>query len=55
MYFWKSKGLFAERINSITESKYSITSELRYFGNKIRVKFDGSCLKQDEITYTHEK
>ena len=42
-----------ERITSITTSNYSITPELSYFGNKIRVKFNGSCLKQDKITYTH--
>ena len=28
MYFWKSKGLFDERINSNTASNYSITPEL---------------------------
>ena len=30
IYFWKSKGLSDERINSITESKYSIIPELSY-------------------------
>ena len=34
---------------------YSITPSLDYLGAKIRVKFNGSCLKQDKITYTHEK
>ena len=52
-YFWKSKGLSNERINSITVSNYSITPELRNLCTKIRVKFNGSCLKQDKITYTH--
>ena len=28
---------------------------LDYLGNKIRVKFSGSCLKQDKVTYNHEK
>ena len=42
-----------ERINSITASNHSITPELSYYGNKIRVKFNGSCLKQDRIKYTH--
>ena len=27
--------------------------ELSYLDAKIKVKFDGSCLKQDKITYTH--
>ena len=26
-----------------------------FFGTKTRVKFDGSCLKQDKITYNHGK
>ena len=55
IYFWKSKGLSDERINSITASDYTITLSLAYFGAKIRVKFNGIYLKQDKITYTHEK
>ena len=46
-YFWKSKGLSDERINSITTSQYSITPELSHYGTKARVKFSGSCLKQN--------
>ena len=42
-----------EKINSITN--YSITPELRHYGSKTRVKFNGSCLKQDKLTYTHGK
>ena len=32
-----------------------ITPELSYFGNKTRVKLNGSCLKQDKITYAYGK
>ena len=53
--FWKSKGLSAERINSITTSSSIITQELSYYGSKRRVKFHGSCLKQDKVTYNHGK
>ena len=54
IYFWKSKGLSDdERINSNTASNYSITPELSYCGTKTRVKFSGSCLKQDKATYYH--
>ena len=42
-----------ERINSITTSNYSITPELSHYGTKARVKFSGSCLKQDKATYNH--
>ena len=43
--FGKSKGLFDESINSITAFNYNITPELSYYGSKIRVKFNGICLK----------
>ena len=49
IYFWKSKRLSDERSNSITTSNYSIA----HFGIKARVKFSGSCLKQDKATYNH--
>ena len=42
VYIWKSKGLSDERINSNTASDHSITPE-----------FNGSCLKQDKVTYNH--
>ena len=55
IYFWKSKGLSDKRINYITASNYSITPKISYYGSKIRVKFNGSCLKQDKATYSHRK
>ena len=46
IYYWKSKGLSDERINSIKTSDYGITPYLSYYNtNKIRVKFDEVCLK----------
>ena len=44
IYFWKSKDLSDEKINSIIASNYSITPALSYYGSKTRVKFNGSCL-----------
>ena len=41
------------RINSVTASNYSITPKLSHHGSKIRVKFNGGCLKQDKATYSH--
>ena len=55
IYFRKSAGLSGDRINSITASNYSITPKLSYYGSKVRVRFNRSCLEQDKITYTHEK
>ena len=49
IYFRKSKRLSDERVNSVTTSNYSITPS--HYGTKTRVKFSGSCLKQDKATY----
>ena len=53
IYYWNSKGLSDEGINSIKTSNYNYV--LDYYGTKIKVKFNGICLKQDKITYTHGK
>ena len=55
IYYWKSKGLSDEGIDSIETSNYSVISYLDYYGTKIKVKLNGICLKQDKITYTHGK
>ena len=55
IYYWQSKGLSDERINSITASNYSVTPFLDYYGTKTRVEFSGSCLKQDKVTFNHGK
>ena len=48
-------GLSHKRFNSNTSSNYKITPELSYHDTKIRVKFNGSSLKQDKVTYSHGK
>ena len=54
IYYWKSKGLSDERINSIKTSACGITPYLSYYNtNKIRLKFNGGCLKQDQATLAH--
>ena len=55
IYFWKFIGLSDESLNSNTASNYKITPELSYYGTKIRLEFNGSCLMQDKVTYNHGK
>ena len=55
IYYWKSKGLSDERINSITASSYKVTSQLSYYGTKARVELNGSYLKQGSVTFNHGK
>ena len=50
---WKSKGLSAESIKPPATSDNSLTPELNYYGTKARVNFNGSCLQQSIISYTH--
>ena len=37
--------------NFNTASNYSIIPELSFYGTKIRVEFNGSCLKQDKALH----
>ena len=51
---WNSKGMSKE-IVKIPRSNYNIpspTTENTYDHQKIKLKFNGSCLIQDQITYT---
>ena len=52
---WKSKGLSSESIKPCTTSDNSLTPALNYYGNKKRVKFSGSYLKQTKVLHTHRK
>ena len=52
---WKSKRLSDESINPPITFDNSLAPALSYFSNKTKVKFDRSCVKQDKITFTHEK
>ena len=50
---WQSKGLSYENFDP---PKTNFSPLIDYVGNKIRVKFNGSSLKQShKISYTHKK
>ena len=50
---WKSKGFSNEKFNP---PNGNFSPSIDYVGNKITVKFNGSCLKQSyKISYTHKK
>ena len=46
---WESKGLSAESIKPPTTSHNTLTRELSYVDYNIRVKFTGSCLKNQKL------
>ena len=47
------KGLSNEKISSVITSSYNRAPNLAYDNVKIKLKFVGSLLKQDKITYNH--
>ena len=52
---WKSKGISDESITPPSAPHCFLSLLLNYLGTKTRVRFSGSCLKQDKITCTHGK
>ena len=55
MSSWTSKGLSNESVTPFYVPNNFLTPSLNYLGTKIRVKFSGSCLKEDKVTFTHGK
>ena len=41
--------------DKVKTPNYSINPNLDYYGTNTRVKFNGTFLKQDKITYSHGK
>ena len=52
---WKPKGLSDKTIKLPVTSVNSINPLINYVNDKIRLKFNGSCLKQPKISHTHGK
>ena len=55
IYYQQSEGLSDEKINSIKTPNHSITPDLDDYGTRTRVVFNGSCFKQDKVTFNHGK
>ena len=52
---WKSNWLSDESTKPPSTSKKFLNPLLDYVGTKVRVKFNGDCLKQDKVTFNHRK
>ena len=50
IFSWESKAFFDKINKSPSAHNNFLDPLLNYLGAKTRVKFDGSCLKQDKIT-----
>ena len=51
---WKSKGLSNESLEVVSTSSNTLTPSVNYYGEKARLKFTGSILKQKIATYSHK-
>ena len=51
---WKSKGFSDESFKPHSTSDNTLVPSLSIIGTKTIVKFVGSCLKQDKITFTYK-
>ena len=52
---WRSKGLSDQSIKAPTTPNKILNPSLGYLGSKIRVKFNGDCLKQERFIFNHGK
>ena len=52
---WNSKGLSDESMKPFPTPDNSLTPLIDYYDYNIRVRFNGSVLKQPKVTYTHGK
>ena len=52
---WKSKGLSDENIKAPTTFNKILNPSLYFVGTKASVRFSRDCLKQEKITFNHEK
>ena len=50
---WQSKGLSDETIKPPATSDDCLNPQIDYRGKKVRVKYDGSILRQPKVSYTH--
>ena len=47
--------MYDENINPPSTCNKMLNPSVNYIGTKTRVKFNGDCLKQDEMSFDHEK
>ena len=52
---WNSNELFNGNIKPTATSDNSLAPGLSYVGNKMTVKLEGQCLKQEKATFTYGK
>ena len=50
---WESKGLSNEKISTVITPSYNRAPSLAYDNIRIKLKYIGSLLKQNKITYNH--
>ena len=52
---WKSKGLSKENLEVVSTSDNTLSPEINYNENKLKLNFKGCILQQKIVTYNHKK
>ena len=52
---WISRRFFDKSIKVLAASNNSIAAALNYINTKLQIKFDGSCSKEDKVTFKGKK
>ena len=53
---WESQGLSNEKFKPLHTANKSLSPKLLWYNSRIKLKFNGSCLKQeDQAAYTPKK
>ena len=47
--------MFNESLEVVSRTDNTLTPSINYYGDKLRLRFTGSVLKQKAVTYSHEK
>ena len=52
---WRSKGLSNESLEALSSSSNTLNPLINYYGDKLRLKFSRSILRQKRVTYNDKK
>ena len=52
---WRSKGLSNESLEALSSSSNTLNPLISYYGDKLRLKFSRSVLRQKRVTYNDKK
>ena len=52
---WKSEGSSNKRLEVVSTSSNTLNPLINYYGDKVRLRYTGSILKQKTVIHSHKK